>query len=121
MSWLTWPLRIAGFLGWFTWQVAVSNVTVLRDNLTPSQSSTPGVARFVTRCRTDAELTGLAALITLTPGTLTLGTSPEATPGAARVLYVHGMYHPDAGSLAAELRTIEDHFLHAARRQGDRA
>lgn len=119
MSWLTWPGRIGVFLVWFTWQVAVSNVSVLRDNLTPSQNSTPGVARFSTRCRTDAELTGLAALITLTPGTLTLGTAAQASPAQARVLFVHGMYHPDAVSLTAELRTIEDRFLHAVRRQGE--
>lgn len=119
MSRLTWPLRMIAFLVWFTGQVAISNLTVLRDNLTPSQASTPGVARLVTRCRTDAELTGLAALITLTPGTLALGTGPATTAHPDRVLYVHGMYHRDAASLIQELQTIETRFLHAARRTGE--
>ncbi|GMA32995.1 Na+/H+ antiporter subunit E [Litorihabitans aurantiacus] len=121
MSWISWPLRMVAFLAWFAWQVVVSNVAVLRDNLTPGQASTPGVARVVTRCRTDAELTGLAGLVTLTPGTLTLGTGPSTAEHPERVLYVHGMYHPDAASLAHEVATIEARFLRAWRREEDRA
>ena len=118
MSVLTWPFRLLWFVIWFATRVVISNATVVWDNLTPGQRSTPGVALLPTRCRTDAELTVLAALITLTPGTLTLGTAEPATDEDARVLYVHGMYHPDADSLRSELRSIEDRLLHAMRRQG---
>ena len=117
MSWLTWPWRALAFLVWFAWQVVVSNLTVVRDNLTPGQDSTPGVLAFDTRCRTDAEITVLGSLITLTPGTLTLGTAPTQGDGP-RVLYVHGMYHEEADGLRAELREIEEHMLHAMRREG---
>lgn len=121
MSWVTWPLRLGWFLLWFAGQVAASNVKVIRDNLTPGQNSTPRVAVLNTRCRTDLELTCLGVLITLTPGTLTLGTAPVATSTAPRRLYVHGMYHPDAASLRDELRTIERRMLGALRRQGGAA
>lgn len=118
MSWLTWPWRLLGFLGWFAWQVVLSNVAVIRDNITPGQDSTPGVLTYETRCRTDLELTTLAALITITPGTLTLGTSPARHEGDTRRLHVHGMYHPHAQALRTELVAMENRMLGALRRQG---
>lgn len=118
MSWVTWPLRLLWFAIWFASRLVVSNATVVWDNLTPGQRSTPGVAVLPTRCRTDTELTTLASLITLTPGTLTLGTSATGSNRGARELFVHGMYHADADSLRAEVRTIEERMLHAMRRQG---
>lgn len=117
MSWLTWPLRLLTFALWFAREIVTANVAVLRDNLTPGQSATPGIARFTTRCRSDAELTLLAALIVLTPGTLTLGTEPAAR--GRRTLFVHGMYAPDADALRDELANMERRMLHAIRRQGD--
>lgn len=118
MSWLTWPLRLLWFALWFVKEIVVSNVTVLRDNLTPGQAGTPGVAVFPTRCRTDTELTLLAALVTLTPGTLTLGTAPHGDTEEPRVLYVHGIYHHDADALRADLASLEARMLHALRREG---
>lgn len=117
MSWITWPLRILFFTAWFARAVVVSNVTVLRDNLTPGQSSHPGIARVQTNCRTDAELTLLAALVTLTPGTLTLGTVSTRDP-QRRVLFVHGMYAADADELRADVARIESRMLRAMRRTG---
>lgn len=118
MSWITWPLRVVGFVLWFTKEVVVSNVVVLRDNLTRGQDSAPGVAAYPTRCRTDTELTCLAALITLTPGTLTLGTASRDGDSSPRVLYVHAMYSDDAEAVRAALRPMETRMLNALRRRG---
>lgn len=120
MSWLTWPHRLFLFFCWYVKEIVVANVAVLRDNLTPGQDSAPGIARFTTRCRTDTEITLLAALITLTPGTLTLGTE-TVDDGHVRVLFVHGMYAADADALRTELRTMETRMLHAVRREGGAA
>ena len=119
MTTLTWPLRLCWFVLWFVKAVVVSNVTVLRDNLTSGQDGSPGIAAFPTRCQTDTELTLLAALITLTPGTLTLGTAPDEGPETTRTLYVHGIYHEDADALRADLAHMETRLLHALRREGD--
>ncbi|WP_265520848.1 Na+/H+ antiporter subunit E [Oerskovia flava] len=118
MSWLTWPLRWAWFVVWFVWQVVVSNFTVIRDTVTPGQNSSPCIARLETRCRSAAEVTLLATAITLTPGTLTLGTRtrPGSSDGAWD-LYVHGMYADGPEGLIAELRVIEDHMVRATRRK----
>lgn len=119
MTWLTWPLRVIRFAFWFAWQLVLSNVAVVRDNITTGQNSTPGIARYVTACRTDGEITMLAALITLTPGTLTLGTDIHYIDDEPyRVLFVHGMYAPDADALRAELSVMETNMLKAVRRKG---
>lgn len=115
MTWFTWPFRILGFACWFAWQVVLSNIAVLRDNLTPGQDSAPGIVRCATRCQGDGELTLLAALITLTPGTLTLGTTREE---GERVLFVHGMYAASAEALRTELEDMETRMLRALRRTG---
>lgn len=116
MTWLTWPFRLIGFVFWYIRALITSNITVLRDNLTPGQASTTGIARYNTACRTDHELTLLAALITLTPGTLTLGT--ETTDANSRVLFVHGLYAADADALRIELADMETRMLYAIRRNG---
>lgn len=115
MNWITWPFRILFFSLWFLKEIATSNVKVLRDNLTPGQGSTPGICRLETECQTDVEVTLLAALITLTPGTLSLGTTIDDD---RHVLFVHGMYFPDGASMRAELRVMELRMLAAIRRDG---
>ncbi|WP_066906739.1 Na+/H+ antiporter subunit E [Millisia brevis] len=115
MTWVTWPMRLAAFGFWYIGAVVVANVAILHDNLTPGQDSIPGIARVPTRCRTDAEVTLLAALITLTPGTLTLGVR---TVGETRVLYVHGMYSDGPDGLRGEVDDMEGRMLRAIRRTG---
>ncbi|MFP7761362.1 Na+/H+ antiporter subunit E [Marisediminicola sp. LYQ134] len=116
MSWLTWAPRLAGFAGWFGVEIVRTNVAVLSDNLTPGQNSAPGIARYDTRCRTEFEITLLGSLITLTPGTLTLGTT--RTDAGDWVLYVHGMYNADADDLRSSLHHMESRMLGAVRRKG---
>lgn len=116
MNTLTWPLRLVGFVLWFIWAVITSNIVVLRDNLTPGQDSKPGIARMVTRCSTDLEVTFLSVFITLTPGTLTLGAADR--DNGERVLYVHGMYNDSADDLRDELEDMESRMLRAFRRKG---
>lgn len=116
MSWLSWPLRILWFILWYIKEVFISNVNVLRDNLTPGQDSTPGIARCSTHCRTDLEVTTLAALITLTPGTLTLGVHNELA--GTRVLYVHSLYLGNGDAVREDIADMERRLLHALRRGG---
>jgi multicomponent Na+:H+ antiporter subunit E len=115
MSWLTWPARWVWFVVWFLALVIRSNMEVIRDVLTPGQASRPCIARYESRCRSDAELTLLAAAITLTPGTLTIGTRTDSSGG--RLLYVHSMYDGDPQALGASVRRIEDKMFSATRRE----
>lgn len=120
---LTWPLRVIWFLMWFLGQQTLTTATVVRDSLRPRASITPGFVAFRTRCRTDFEVTLLSVLITLTPGTLTLGANrPDdgADDAADWEIIVHGMYFPEPDELIDSLRGMEDHMLAAVRRKGVR-
>lgn len=117
MKWLTWPLRLIGFLLWYAWELVLSNAAVTRDVLTPGQGSSPIVVRYRTRCRSEFETVLLSVLITLTPGTLTLG-AHHPGGGEGWEIVVHGMYFPDPDDLTASLHDMENHMLRAIRREG---
>lgn len=116
MTWLTWPLRLLGFALWYGKEVIRTNVTVIRDNLTRGQHSTPGIAQVPTRCTREFEVMLLGSLITLTPGTLTLGASLDDT--GAWQLTVHSLYNSDPEELRTALADMERRMLSSIRRTG---
>jgi multicomponent Na+:H+ antiporter subunit E len=59
----------------------------------------PGVIGIPLRARTDLEITVLANLITMTPGTLSLDVSPDR-----RTLYIHAMYIHDPEALRRDIQ-----------------
>jgi multicomponent Na+:H+ antiporter subunit E len=74
----------------------------LRAPLTPVSYVFPGVVAIPLDARTDAEITLLANLITLTPGSVSLDISEDR-----RVLYVHAMYI-DGGDVEAYRRSVKE-------------
>lgn len=121
----SWPVRWLVFWCWYAWALVTSSRAVLMDLVTPGDQARSGIARIRSNCRTDAEVTMLSALITLTPGTLTLGTrragargEEAGDPAARRLLYVHGLYAEDADALREEIHEMERRLLHAMRKEG---
>ena len=112
---MRWPLRLLAFLVWFAKEVAVANLRVARQALTPGLDIDAAIVRVPTRCRTPFELVVFANCITLTPGTITL----EADE-AARVLYVHGMFVADRAEFRARLADMARRVLGAVRPRIDR-
>lgn len=86
----------------FAWELLLANLRIAYEVATPSHSMRPGVVAIPLDAETDAEITLLANLITLTPGTLSLDVSDDR-----RVLYIHAMYVDDAEELR---RSIKDGF-----------
>lgn len=122
---LSWPWRWLVFWCWYAWALVTSSEAVIKDLVTPGDQARSGIARVRSNCRTDTEVTLLSALITLTPGTLTLGTrragavaDEEGEPDARRLLYVHGLYADDADALRVEIHDMERRMLHAMRKTG---
>ena len=112
------PWRWIVFLLWYAGALVSSSRAVLHDLVTPGDQARSGIARVRSNCRSDAEVSLLSALITLTPGTLTLGTRREPGPDGRRLLYVHGLYAEDADALREEIHDMEARMLHAMRRTG---
>jgi multicomponent Na+:H+ antiporter subunit E len=95
-----WPMtRLALY---FAWELVVANLRVAYDVATPHYRMRPGVVGIPLDATTDLEITLLANLITLTPGTLSLDVSEDR-----RTLYVHAMYVPDRDRF---VRSIKDGF-----------
>lgn len=96
--WLTKPLygdtgyfrhsfKFARLAALFGFELLVSSLRVAWDVLTPRNRSRPGIIAVPMDAKSDLELTLLANLISLTPGTLSLDVSEDR-----RVLYVHAMF-----------------------------
>jgi len=79
--------QVSRFALFYLWQLILANLRVAHDVLTPQHYMRPGVIAVPLDAQTDAEITLLANLITLTPGSLSLDLSADR-----RVLYVHVMY-----------------------------
>lgn len=82
------------------WELLKANMRVAYDVITLRHHMRPGIVAVPLEVTTDAEITLLANLITLTPGTLTLDISTDR-----RVLYVHGMYIDDTESFKREIKS----------------
>ena len=92
------PKTIA-FGAFFAWELVLSNLRVAWDVLTPRAYRRPGVVAVPLDAETDVEITLLANLVTLTPGTLSLDVSDDGT-----TLYVHAMFVDDADELRREIK-----------------
>ena len=83
-------IKVIGLAIFFVRELIIANLRVAYDVLTPGFRLRPGVIAIPLDVRSDAEITLLANLITLTPGTLSLDVSADR-----RVLYIHAMYVGD--------------------------
>ena len=111
MDYLTFPFRFISFWLWYIKEFTVANYNVLKDILSRGHDSTPGVAAFPCESESEAHYTLIAALITITPGTLVVGAAADTEQGQ-RVMYVHGMYNSDADELREDLLDMERRMLH---------
>ena len=93
--------RILSFGLYFLRELVRANLWVAYDVLHPKRLATPAVLAIPLEARTDLEITLLASLISLTPGTLTLDVA--VTP-ERRTLYVHAMFAGDPETLRREIK-----------------
>ncbi|MBE0488418.1 MAG: Na+/H+ antiporter subunit E [Halomonas sp.] len=98
--------RILGFLGFFIKELLMANLKVGFDILTPPWHMKPGVIAMPLEARTELEITMVANLISLTPGTLSLDVSDDR-----KVLYIHAMFLDDEEELRRNLKEMEHRAL----------
>lgn len=92
-------IQVIGFLFFFLWELVMSNLRVAVDVVTPKHRMKPGVVAVPLDVDRDEEITLLANLISLTPGTLSLDVSDDK-----KVLYVHAMYVEDPEAFRKEVK-----------------
>lgn len=91
--------QVVRILIFFLAELVLANLRVAADVLTPRFHMRPRVLAIPLDVHSDLEITLLASLISLTPGTLSLDVSTDR-----RTLYIHAMYAADAGALRAEIK-----------------
>ncbi len=87
------------FTAYFVKELVVANLRVAYDIVTPTYHMRPAVVAIPLDAETDTEITTLANLISLTPGTLTLDLSSDR-----KVLYVYTMFIRDRDELEREIK-----------------
>ncbi|MFJ7983038.1 Na+/H+ antiporter subunit E [Lysinibacillus xylanilyticus] len=70
----------------FNWELLLSSYSVIRQITTPKLNITPGIFTYKTALRGDWEITALALLLTLTPGSVVMEVSEEGD-----MFYIHAM------------------------------
>jgi len=92
-------LQLITFALVFTRELLVSTWRVAKDVIKPLPFMRPGVIGIPLDARTDLEITMLANIISLTPGTLSLDVSPDR-----KTLYIHAMYVTNPDDLRREIK-----------------
>lgn len=94
--------KVIAFVFYFLYELIKANLQVAWEVITPKLFMTPGIVGVPLDVKSDSQITFLANLITLTPGTLSLDVSEDK-----KVLYVYSMYIKDRESF---IRSIKDGF-----------
>jgi len=87
------------FVTFFVYELVLSNQRVAWDVLTPKAYRRPGVVAVPLDAESDVEITLLANLVTLTPGSLSLDIAPDRS-----CLYVHAMFVDDVEQLRRDVK-----------------
>ena len=91
--------RTIGFILYYLKEMIVSSARVAWDVITPTHYSRPGILAIPLAAKTDLEITLVANLITLTPGTLSLDVSPDRG-----TLYIHAMFAEDPEAIRHDIK-----------------
>jgi multicomponent Na+:H+ antiporter subunit E len=103
--------RFFEFAGYFALELMLANFRLAVDVLTPRHRMKPRVLSVPLDVRTKGEITLLANLISLTPGSLSLDVSPDR-----KVLYVHAMYASDVDAVRQSIKNgLERRVIELAR------
>lgn len=94
------PRLVTALVAFFLREVFVSALRVARDVLSPRVRMRPAIVEVPLDLRRDEQITLLAILITLTPGTIALDVTPDR-----RVLVVHAMFAADVERVRADIKT----------------
>jgi len=104
-------VAVPSFILFFLSEIIKANVRVAFDVLTIRHYMKPAIIAIPLDVETELEITLLANLITLTPGTLSLDVSDDR-----KVLYVHAMYVDDPDDFRKSIKEeLEKRLLEVIR------
>jgi multicomponent Na+:H+ antiporter subunit E len=105
------PWRTVNFTAWFIGQFIITSLQVVGLILSPSKKPEPGIVRMRIADLSEAEVTILVILITITPDTLVIAVDREKGS-----MFVHGMFvAQDPERFRESLRKTHDRLLFGTR------
>ncbi|WP_017613922.1 Na+/H+ antiporter subunit E [Nocardiopsis salina] len=110
---LIWILGILWLPVYLAYDLLVGSLRVGWEILTPGSQIAPAFVEVPLRCRTDFEISMMANLVSLTPGSLTVAARHDPA-----TVWVHAMYAESHSSIIRYVHTIEDNLLRATRPEG---
>lgn len=102
--------KLIKFVFFFIKELVSANLIVAFDVITPVWHMKPGVIALPLDAKTEVEITLVANLISMTPGTLSLDVSDDR-----RVLYIHAMFLDNEKELRDSLKYLERRVLEILR------
>ena len=91
--------RFIGLFFFFLWELLMANLRVAYEVLTPGYQMRAAIIAIPLDAKSDLEITVLANLITLTPGTLSLDVSQDR-----KILYIHAMHVRDVDKFRNDIK-----------------
>lgn len=98
-KYFTVTFKVLGFVFYFIYELIKANLQVALDVITPRFYMQPGIVSVPLDAHSDLEITLLANVISLTPGSLSLDVSDDR-----KVLYVHAMYVTDRQAFVRQIK-----------------
>ena len=95
---LKFPSALA-LLGYFVYDLLTANLRLARDVARTKHDLKPAIIAIPIDVETDGEITLLASLIALTPGTLTLDVSRDR-----KTIFIHSMYAADVEAVRRQIK-----------------
>ena len=91
--------KILAFIMYFLYDMLKANIEVAIDVVTPNYNMKPGIIKFEMDAKTDFEITMLANMVAMTPGTLVIDMSKDK-----KYMYIHVMYLKDIARFKRNLK-----------------
>lgn len=91
--------KILAFIMYFLYDMLKANIEVAIDVVTPNYNMKPGIIKFEMDAKTDFEITMLANMVAMTPGTLVIDISKDK-----KYMYIHAMYLKDIARFKRNLK-----------------
>lgn len=93
------PLKLCWFTLFVLWEIVVANLNVARLVLGPQRKLNPAFVEVPMAIQDEFLLSVLASIISLTPGTVSAGLTPDH-----KIILLHGIDVRDSQTLIAEIK-----------------
>lgn len=100
LSYISRAKRVISLMALFFYELVLSSIKVAKIAIKPSLKIEPGFFSYELKTDQDAEITLLANLITLTPGTLSVDVSKDK-----KTLYIHALNIDDVEAMREDIAT----------------